>query len=241
MQFVRIEPGRFRMGSTPEQIKQIVEIWDAEQSLMLDELPAHEVRITRPFEMSVTEVTQKQYYQIMGENPSLKEGDNLPVNHVVYDNATEFCRRLSERTGRRHRLPTEAEWEYACRAGSDGQWCFGDDDTLLEQYGWFDESPKLGLQPVGQLKPNAWGLYDMHGNVWELCADLYEAKYYESSLAVDPRGPKQGPGRIVRGGSAFDIGHKTRAAERDFAKPFGQVNLGFRVVRELESLPAGDR
>lgn len=127
-----------------------------------------------PFEMQQTTVTQKQWKEVMGSNPSRIKGDDLPVTNVSWYEAKEFCRRLSEKTGDVYRLPTEAEWEYACRAGSQRQWCFGNDEKKLEEYAWYYKNSDNTIHPVAQKKPNTWGLYDMHGNVWEWCEDEYK-------------------------------------------------------------------
>lgn len=126
------------------------------------------------FEMQQTTVTQAQWEEVMGNNPSRIKGDDLPVTNVSWHDAQEFCKRLSERTGDTYRLPTEAEWEYACRAGSTGKWCFGDDESQLDEYAWYYDNSSGTVHPVAQKKPNAWGLYDMHGNVWEWCQDEYK-------------------------------------------------------------------
>src|SRR5262249_18504999 len=159
--------------------------------------PQHRVRITRPFYLGVTEVTQGQYQAVMGENPSqFKTSDDLPVDNVSWFDAVKFCDRLSERENRKpcylidgdqvsitggngYRLPTEAEWEYACRAGSATAFGFGDDEARLGGLAWFSGNSGGKTHPVAQRQANAFGLYDMHGNVWEWCWDAYDADYYK--------------------------------------------------------------
>ena len=172
MKLVLIPAGEFLMGS-PEGEGYLVEH------------PQHRVRITKAFYLGTCEVTQEQYERVMGSNPSCfcKNGSgkdqvsgqdtgSFPVEMVSWEDAVEFCRRLSElpgekSAGRVYRLPTEAEWEYACRAGSSGRYGFGDQERGLGEHGWFSDNSHGKTHPVGQKKPNAWGLYDVHGNVWE--------------------------------------------------------------------------
>ena len=180
-----------------------------------DETP-HEVTLTKPFKMGVHEVTQAQYEQVMGVNPSRFKGANNPVEMVSWEEAVEFCRRLSElpaekAAGNVYRLPTEAEWEYACRAGTTTKYSFGDDESELGNYAWSLENSGDKTHPVGGKKPNAWGLHDMHGNVSEWCQDCYGA--YPIGSVTDPTGPAFnstnsvhiGIGRrTVRGGSCVN-------------------------------------
>lgn len=232
--FVLIPAGKFRRGSTPEQHQKLKALGSRQDpTLVVDELPAKMVTIAKPFEMAATEVTQAQYEAVMGNNPAKKKGPDLPVNNMPFKDAVEFCKRMTERTGRVHRLPTEAEWEYACRAGSDAIWCFGDDIEKLGDFAWFEDNSDGKVNPVGKKMPNAFGLYDMHGNVWEWCSDWYGGDYFATGPDVDPKGPPAGEGHVVRGGAAFDEAWLCRSAERDFGPPVPRVNLGFRVVREL--------
>ena len=217
------------------------------------EQPQHRVRISRPFYMAAYQVTQAEYQRVMSKNPSFfsaqgggkadlasPDTSRHPVESVSWLDAVEFCRVLSalpqEVAARRvYRLPTEAEWEYACRAGSTGLYCFGDNRTMLEEYAWCDSNIGRTTRAVGQKKPNRWGLYDVHGNVWEWCADWYGTDYYKSSPLMDPPGPATGSDRTVRGGgwisyategcrSAFRLGYSPTFAYRD---------IGFRVVMEV--------
>ena len=198
-----------------------------------DEKP-HRVTLARPFYMGVHEVTNAQWKRVMGSVPSnWKDGDQ-PVEEVSWEEAVEFCGRLSalpeERTaGRVYRLPTEAEWEYACRAGTTTQYSFGDDETRLGDYGWFDGNSGSKTHAVGQKKPNAWGLYDMHGNVWEWCSDWYGA--YSDGAVTNPQGLSSGSSRVIRGGSWYGTARHCRSAYRGRRNPSDRSSgLGFRVA-----------
>jgi formylglycine-generating enzyme required for sulfatase activity len=175
-------------------------------------------------------VTQGQYQAVTGENPSgFKGSDDLPVEQVSWDDAVAFCKALSTKEGRTYRLPSEAEWEYACRAGSDSRYCFGYDTTQLGLYAWYDSNSDSKTHPVGQKRPNAFGLFDMHGNVWEWCADWYSAYYYEASPAVDPVGPSGAWARVRRGGCWGSDPRFCRSANRYRAAPEDRLGvLGFR-------------
>jgi formylglycine-generating enzyme required for sulfatase activity len=222
MKLVLIPAGEFLMGSP-----------DSDGTADDDEKPQHRVRITRPFYLGVTELTQEQYEQVMGSTPSGFQGDpKRPVEKVSWHDAVEFCRRLSQKEGKEYRLPTEAEWEYACRAGSTTGWCFGDNESELGQYAWYSGNSGRGTHPVGQKKPNAWGLYDMHGNVWEWCADWYGKDYYRTSPLDDPKGPDSGGDRVLRGGSWVSNARSARSASRTTLTPGNRLNLvGFRLAR----------
>jgi formylglycine-generating enzyme required for sulfatase activity len=183
MRFVLIPPGEFDMGSTEEEVAKLLEEARAtnQPDWYIERLPAeaprHRVRITKPFYLGVFEVTQAQYEQVMGSNPSrFKEDANCPVEQVSWDEASTFCRKLGElpeeRSGQRaYRLPTEAEWEQACRCGTTTRWYSGDDEAGLKEIAWYNANAGGKTHPVGQKKPNAWGLYDMHGNVHQWCQD----------------------------------------------------------------------
>jgi formylglycine-generating enzyme required for sulfatase activity len=218
MNLVLIRPSRFIMGSP-----------DSEQGRKPDESPQHEVTISKPFYMGVTEVTQAQYEAVMGTNPSEFKGLTNPVDSVTWEGAVEFCRKLSEKTGKAVRLPTEAEWEYACRAGSKMRFSFGDSDSVLRDYAWYGSNSGRKTYPVGQKKPNAWGLYDMYGNVWEWCADWYGD--YPKGAVTDPQGTASGSQRVLRGGSWGDGPDGCRAAGRRGNIPgIRSYFCGFRVV-----------
>jgi len=157
------------------------------------EVPKHEVKLTKGFYLGKYEVTQAQYQSVMGSNPSKSTKDpNCPVDNIPESDATDFCDKLAERTGQEARLPTEAEWEYACRAGSTTKWFIGDDPGNLGEYGWFKDNADSKSHPVGQKQPNPWGLYDLYGNVCERVADRYARDYYAQSPKEDPTGPSQG-------------------------------------------------
>jgi formylglycine-generating enzyme required for sulfatase activity len=242
MRFVALPAGSFEMGSATGYA---------------DEAPVHRVRINTGFELSATEVTQGQFEVVMGFNPSIVKADDLPVENVSWAEAAEFCRRLGERDGRSYRLPTEAEWEYAARAGVNGAAYVWGDDPLPLRDGFplanvadaraRAGNPKLkifeGLDdgfartaPVGSFPANDWGLYDMAGNVWEWCSDYYDEGYYARSPQDDPRGPEQdaSSGHVFRGGSWDDGPRDARVTLRGIIYP-GKgdrlPNVGFRIVR----------
>ncbi len=220
MELVYIRPGRFTMGSN---------------SGSSDGRPAHQVSVSSGFYMGKYEVTQVQYERIMGKNPSRFKGTSNPVEQVSWIEATEFCRKLSQRTGGKVRLPTEAEWEFACRAGSTTRFCFGDSDNGLGDYAWYRSNSGSKTHAVGGKRANAWGLHDMHGNVWEWCSDWYEKGYYAKSPGRDPSGPTSGGYRVLRGGSWYNFDTLCRSASRgaSFVKArWGYV--GFRVAAELQ-------
>ncbi|MCY3018209.1 MAG: formylglycine-generating enzyme family protein [Planctomycetota bacterium] len=194
------------------------------------EKPAHEVTLTTPFYMGKYPVTQEQYMQVMGTNPSHFKGQNLPVETVSWDNAAEFCKKVSEKTGLMVRLPTDAEREYACRAGTTTTYNTGDSDADLDKAAWYYANSKSTTHPVGQKAANAWGLHDMHGNVWEWCLDLWQ-EHYGPEAAVDPKGPENGQARVLRGGSWGDDAGNCRSAYRDRFLPVNRYcYFGFRVV-----------
>jgi formylglycine-generating enzyme required for sulfatase activity len=187
MEFVKIAPGEFMMGCSQE-----------DKECADDEKPAHRVRITKPFEMGKYEVTQAQYQAVAGANPSAIKGDNRPVESVTKTEAQDFLDRLNARNdGYKYRLPTEAEWEYAARAGSATPYA-----GKLDDIAWYAGNSGDETHPVGMKKPNAWGLYDMEGNVREWVADSYGRNYYSNSPVEDPAGPPagQGGGPGPRGG-----------------------------------------
>jgi formylglycine-generating enzyme required for sulfatase activity len=199
------------------------------------------ISITKPYEIGIHEVTQSQYVEVMGLNPSGFNGIGRPVDQVSWVDANEFCRRLSrfseeKTTGFRYRLPTEAEWEYACRAGTTTRYSFGASDSRGNRYGWSKANSDNQTHEVGLKQPNPWGLYDMHGNVWEWCQDWHGE--YSRSDVTDPKGPAEGLLRVVRGGSWFNPIGFSQSASRGRSKPDRRVNNhGFRVVRELIDEP----
>ena len=217
MKFKKIPAGSFMMGS-PED----------EKGRDDDEGPRHKVIISRPFYIGVYEVTQKQYEKVMGKNPSEYKGSYRPVEEVSWNDAKKFCEKLSEMEGNRtYRLPTEAEWEYACRAGTKTAYYWGDE--MDGEYCWYDENSN-NTDPVGTRKPNKWGLYDMSGNVWEWCEDWYSNSEYPSFERRDPKGPSSGSRRVNRGGGWRTSPGNCRSANRSNLTPRNTPGaLGFRV------------
>jgi formylglycine-generating enzyme required for sulfatase activity len=217
MEFIFIRGDCFQMGSN-----------DGDS----DERPVHKVCV-RHFFMGKYEVTQGQWKRVMGNNPSRfkKCGDDCPVEQVSWKDAQKFIRKLNQMEGTdKYRLPSEAEWEYACRAGSTTRFSFGDNESSLSEYAWYSNNSGQRTHPVGQKRPNAWGLYDMHGNVWEWCQDWFGN--YPYGDVNNPIGPSSGSGRVLRGGS-WGYGVKgLRSAFRLRVAPDGsEYDLGFRVVR----------
>jgi formylglycine-generating enzyme required for sulfatase activity len=259
MKLVLIPPGEFEMGSTAEQIAWAIEEdkkYNIEQRYldqMLIESPRHRVEITKPFYLSVYEITQAVYENVVGSNPSNFKGDvRQPVEKVTWFDAVVFCNRLSEREriqsyyridgqavfivgGNGYRLPTEAEWEYACRAGTSTKWNFGDDKSKLGDYAWHNGNSGGSTHRVGEKKSNLWGLYDMYGNVWEWCWDWGPAKY-ETESAKDPMGLSGAAGRVLRGGAFSDRPEYLRSANRNPVQPSDRyINFGFRPARTYPS------
>jgi len=215
MKLKLIPAGSFMMGS-PE----------SEKYRVSNEV-LHKVTLTKPFYLGVYEVTQEQYMKVMGTNPSQFKGPKKPAEMVSWDDAKAFCEKLSELEKREYRLPTEAEWEYACRAGTTTAFYWG--DTFDEKYAWSAKNSGGKSQDVGMLKPNAWGLFDMIGNVWEWCEDWKAA--YPTGEQVDPKGAASGSGRVFRGGSWNIVPLYCRSANRSYATPVGRsYGLGFRVL-----------
>ena len=229
MKLVLIPSGTFIMGSPA-----------GEEGRNADELQ-HEVTISKEYYIGAYEVTQAQYRVVMGHNPSKFQGvvvdhenATLPVDTVRWEDAVEFCRRLSEldpeeTSGKVYRLPTEAEWEYACRAGSTTVYSFGDEKSLVSEYGWFNNNSSSRPHTVGLKEANAWGLYDMHGNVWEWCGDYGWA--YPHTAVKDPQGPVSGDSHVLRGGSWNRGAYDCRSAGlRGNLSRIGYSSCGFRVV-----------
>lgn len=217
MEFVLIPAGSFYMGSPL-----------SETGRYGNESPVRRVQITRPFYMGKYEVTQDQYMAVMGKNPSKFSGRNLPVELVSWDEAVAFCKKVGGR------LPTEAEWEYACRTGTDTRFYFGNSDSDLKDHAWYSDNSGERTHAIGQKKPNVWGLYDMHGNVWEWCQDWF-ADDYQNASSVDPKGPSSGNKRVLRGGSWLEPAWHCRSAGRGRNAPGHRYfDYGFRVVLENE-------
>jgi len=251
LRLVLLPAGTLIMGTAPEDLPKLPpEESQPQARSWFDksvpwEGPPHQVTISRAFYMAATEVTQEQYEVVLGRNPSKLKGATLPVDGVSWNDAAEFCRKLSDKIGRAVRLPTETEWEYACRAGTATAYYSGNDMANLGDYAWFKQGmtgdPQVPrIHPVGQKKPNAFGLYDMHGNVAEWCQDRFGP--YEGTAAVDPQGPATGADRVFRGGNAPDPWWGLRSARRiGMAGDSALLGRGFRVVVEVRpgELPSG--
>lgn len=228
MKFTYIEPGEFVMGDSEGEF---------------DEEP-HRVTLTKPYYMGTFEVTNQQWQAVMGEVPSKMKKPEYPVERIDWEQATAFCRKLSDlpgeqQRGNTYRLPTEAEWEYACRAGSTSRWSFGDREEDFGEYGWFRGNSEGHSHPVGLKKPNQWGLYDMHGNIKEWCSDNYAP--FTDAPTVDPDGVEKGP-KVVRSGSWFTAPIACRSADRMAAgKTRRYAILGMRVVLEVSKLNTPDQ
>jgi sulfatase modifying factor 1 len=238
MKFVLIPPGNFMMGAAPHEMGQDP-----------DEQPQHLVEISKPFYMQTTEVTQNQWAAVMGDNPSFFSdcGGDCPVEQVSWEDSQRFIRALNEREKTdRYRLPSEAEWEYACRAGTTTPFAFG--DTLSTEQANYDGNYPYSLSSlgvygslgayrrktvsVGRFPPNSWGLGDMHGNVWEWCQDWYGS--YQPQAVTDPTGPVSGLTKVIRGGGWNYFGRLCRSSFRSNNLPsFAHSSVGFRVVRGL--------
>jgi len=220
LEMVLIPAGEFMMGSPG---------WD--NAFNDDEKPRHQVRITKPFYLGKYEVTQEQWQVVMGSNSSYSKGPKKPVDNVTWEGCQKFVDKLNEKFGAgrgKFQLPTEAQWEYACRAGSTTRYCYGDDESGLREYAWYGGGSP---HPVGQKKPNAWGLYDMHGNAWEWCADWHDRNYYAKSPTDDPTGPAErvGSSRVYRGGCAACPASHCRSAYRGHDGPGDRDDMGLRV------------
>jgi formylglycine-generating enzyme required for sulfatase activity len=244
---VKIPGGQFWMGSAPEDIQ------GANY-----EYPQHQVQVPA-FWLGETPVTQAQWLAVMGQfkrDPGFKGADR-PIENISWQDAMEFCQHLSQRMGQILRLPTEAEWEYACRAGSQTRYCFGDDTTLLGDYAWYNANSGSKTHGVKQKKPNLWGLYDMHGNVWEWCADQWHKTYQqkpETSLqngSIPWSCPRQSPNhntvnhntvtiQVLRGGAWYNAPRSCRSVIRGRGKCKSFYNLrGFRLALSFGALSIG--
>ncbi len=227
MSFADIAPGEFEMGS----------------KVVSNETPIHKVRISHGFQMQTTEVTQSQWKAMMGSLPSSfceagkLEGDLLvddkPIVCISWNEAQMFVRKLNLRKDSyKYRLPTEAEWEYAARAGTTTKYSSGESENSLDSYAWYRENSEKTIHEVATRQPNAWGLYDMHGNAWEWVQDWYSPDYYSKSPGVDPKGPKTGFFRLSRGGGWESTARKCRSANRYYmGANYRRASIGFRLVR----------
>ena len=221
-----IPPGTFQMGSA-----------ESEAGRDADEGPLHEVTLTRGFYLGIHEVTQAQWKAVMGTNPSIfVQGENpveRPVDSVSWEQCRLFIARLNALGLGKFRLPTEAEWEYACRAGTRTRFYWGDGVRLEEAhaYAWANSRSYATTHSVGGKRPNGWGLYDMSGNVWEWCGDWYGP--YSADAQTDPTGPAQGREKVFRGGSWYDFPISLRSANRHrHAVDRGYTAIGLRLVME---------
>ena len=216
---VRVKAGTFVMGCTDNQSG------DCES----DESPSHRVTISKDYYIGKFEVTQELYEAVMGYNPSNRKSPNLPVENVNYSDALEFCAKLSRMTGRRFTLPTEAEWEYAARGGHKATNTKYSGSSSVNDVAWYEDNSGNRTHPVGSLRPNELGIYDMSGNVWEWCLDWYGD--YSSSSQTDPKGPSTGNSRVQRGGGWYFNGSFCRVVNRSHDDPNnGDAYSGFRVV-----------
>jgi formylglycine-generating enzyme required for sulfatase activity len=235
VEMVRLAGGRFLMGDESE----------------IDATP-HEV-VLSPFYVDKNLVTQAEYERVMGENPSRWKGGENPVEQVRWFDAAKYCNKRSALEGLQpcydletlecgfeangYRLPTEAEWEYACRAGTKTAYYFGDSESKLPDHAWFEDNSGGKPRPVGGKPANPWGLHDMHGNVWHWCNDFYQVDYYQQSPEKDPRGPETGETMVVRGGAWKFSADSCRSGYRYNEHPgsadscFGYDIYGFRCVR----------
>ena len=233
---VQIPGGKFIMGDKDEV-----------------DAPPHEV-IVNSFFMDRRLVTQEQFQKVMGANPSRWKGEQNPVEQLRWSDAVKFCNQRSELEGLQpcydlktlkcnfesngYRLPTEAEWEYACRAGTTTAYFFGDSPAKVGDYAWFDKNSGGHPRPVGQKQPNPWGLYDMAGNVWEWCNDFYQVDYYQEAPRENPKGPNEGQNKVLRGGAWRFSADNCRSGYRYNESPgyadvcFGYDIYGFRCVRK---------
>ena len=228
LEMVLIPPGKFMMGSKKNPVDPFSNIKVKQPHD--NELPRHEVTLTKQFYVGKYEVTQEQWFEIMGENPSENKGRTLPVTNVSWPDCQEFIKKLNAKTDGGYRLPTEAEWEYACRAGTTTAYSFG--DKLTTSNALTDTNIGSGkIKSVGSYNPNAFGLYDMHGNVSEWCQDWY-GDYPAAGAVTDPKGPAKGELRMWRGGSFVNYESSHCSSNRGCASPSVRSNLGgFRLAR----------
>ncbi|MHC4168032.1 MAG: SUMF1/EgtB/PvdO family nonheme iron enzyme [Planctomycetota bacterium] len=251
MKLVYIPPGSFMMGSSDKSAAQLAKKYGTGVWAFAREFPQHQVRISKGFWIGQTEVTQGQYKSVMNAQPwsgedYVQEDVNNPAVLMSWKDAMEFCRKLSQQEGKTYRLPTEAEWEYACRAGTTTRFSFGDSDSSIGDYAWYASNTRSVGQgyahSVAQKKPNPWGMYDMHGNVCEWCSDWYDGDYYSNSPSVDPEGPPSGEFRSLRGGSWGLTSGFLRCSHRDrHLTDVIDDTVGFRVLAHAAvALPETD-
>jgi len=224
MEFVLIPAGKFDMGSPSSEVGR----YD-------NEGPVQDVTISEDFYMGKYEVTQEQWRKVMGSDPSYFKGDDLPVEQISWEKVQEFIRRLNEKEGTdNYRLPSEAEWEYAARAGTTTRYSFGDDESDLGDYAWYNKNSAEKTHPVGQRKPNSWGLYDMYGNVWEWVQDEWHDSYEGAPSDGRAWEGRDGADRVLRGGRWVNDALYCRSARRDRGAPGGRASsVGFRILQEV--------
>ncbi len=224
MEFVLIQPGEFDMGSHANETGR----YD-------DEGPVHHVTMSEAFYLGKYEVTQNQWHEVMGYNPSHFKGDDRPVENISWDNVQKFIKRLNEKENtHKYRLPSEAEWEYAARAGTTTRYSFGDDDSKLGEYAWYGENSGDKTHPVGKKGANPWGLYDVHGNVREWVQDTWHDTYNGAPIDRTAWRDEVSSLVVLRGGSWFSIASSCRSAGRYyFVSVFRDPNLGFRLLQEV--------
>jgi formylglycine-generating enzyme required for sulfatase activity len=237
MKFILIPAGSFTMGSRLT-IEELLRRFGGKKEWYEDEKPFHSVKIKRPFYLQTTPVTRGQWQRLMGSNPSYFKdgGENCPVEQVSWEDAQQFIKKLNEiEKTKDYRLPSEAEWEYACRAGSDAEFSFGDDVERLDEFVWYSKNSGGKTHPVGNKKPNAWALYDMHGNVWEWVEDDWHSSY--KGAPDDGRAWVDKPRRsyrVIRGGSWGRDAPGCRSATRYGLRPgLRNLPLGFRLSRSV--------
>ncbi len=231
-EMVVLPAGSYLMGSPPNDAN--ANAGAGLRRANADEFPQHQVAV-KAFALGKYEVTQEQWHEIMGEYPSFNRGRTLPVETVSWDEAQTYVARLSAKTGKHYRLPTEAEWEYAARAGTTTLFSFGDDPAQMDRYSWYRDNSGAKAHPVGEKLPNPFGLHDMHGNVWEWVQDCYTPTYDGASADGSAAPDKPNCPRVIRDGSGVDIPKSLRVAERySNTTDYRNGNLGFRVARTLD-------
>ena len=221
-EMVMIPAGTFMMGTKDDPFAKV--------QPAKDEQPQHSVSI-RTFSIGKYEVTQEQWYSVMGNLPSKFKGRTLPVEQVSWDDVQEFIEKLSAKTGKKYRLPSEAEWEYSARSGSQTEFSFGNSGDDLEKYAWFTNNSSNQTHPVGEKQPNAFGLFDMHGNVWELTQDCWVENYIGAPIDGSAR-YWDGCWKVLRGGSWANFPQSLRSSLRNKTTRSVFSNEGFRVVRD---------
>lgn len=236
MQVMLIPAGKFQMGFQAEDRKHYA-----------TEMQGRKVTLSKTFYMGKYPVTQQQWLALMPSNPSRFKGPEHPIHGVSWKQANEFCRKLAEKTSRPVRLPTDAEWEYACRAATKTGFYFGNDPNALGDHAWYGDNSQGTTHPVGQKKPNAWGLYDMCGNVWEWCSDWYHRLDHTTGPVTDPKGPQKSPldAHVLRGGAWHTDPVYSRSVMRGGDFPCGEGGpaswdnascSGFRIAITAPSL-----